>query len=294
MRSTVTYEKFKYSILSEANLVYRGSRIKDLPDELIREWIHNDLCEAVLKLDGIVNQLYRETATLAIQNNAGKLCTGVAHTAAAVAVTGFSGLTIDAWIGGSLIVVSSNILYTAQITDNTATVITISNGSDIPALTGATVILSANNGGTYADLSSLLMIEFAEPIWSVTDGSGAVINHAPAEIGMKYANDHYNRNTRTWRKEGQDIRFDLGYAATLSGNVIVGYYALPTVASTDSSLIDFPREHQEIPRQMTLARIFKTLELLDKEIDAKNTASEKLSKVYESMMLRPRVDGVKE
>jgi hypothetical protein len=241
-----------------------------------------------------VNQLYRETAILAILNNAGKLCTGIAHSVAAVTVTGFSGLTIDAWIGGSLMVVSSNVLYTAQITENTASVITISNGSDIPALSGAIVILSANNGGTYANLSSLLMIEFAEPIWFVTDGDGTVINHAPAEIGMKYPGIYHHRNTKTWRKEGQNIRLDLGDEATLSGNVIVGYYALPTFASTDSSYIDFPREHQEIPRQMTLARIYKMLELIDKEIDAKNTASEKLSKVYESMMLRPRIDEGKE
>jgi len=74
---------------------------------------------------------------------AGHYDASVSHTASAVTVTGFSGLTPDEWKGGSINHIDSDLFYTAQITGNDATTVTISVGTDLPAIVTSAVMLKA-------------------------------------------------------------------------------------------------------------------------------------------------------
>jgi len=192
-RSTVEYQHYLSELRHEAGILEMK---KDFPLSLLEQWIHKDICLSCLKLDGIVNQLYRATASIALSGNAGAYDADVTHVEGATTVSGFSGLTPDAWINGSIVVVKSNVLYTALITDNDATTITISNGSDLPALSDDPAMLSANNGASYVSLASLSMINFAEPVWQALDPDGALIPPAGASYGKSIKDDYYSDSVK--------------------------------------------------------------------------------------------------
>lgn len=261
MRSSVTLKQYMYEIRHEVN---QTKKTDLFPDGLLFKWIHKDICETILRLGGLVNQLYRTISTVALATGAGAYDADVSHTASSVTITGFSGLVPDAWIGGSIITVKTNVIYCAQITDNDATTITISVGTDLPALSGDPAFLTANNSSVYAPLTGLGMINFSEPIWEVLDGSGNPIEFAPLERARNVKNDPMHDDEAYCYLVGQNLYFAIGADKTLSGNVDIGYYALPTEADDLTEYIDFPIEWHDLAQQRTIIRVLKKADMYEK------------------------------
>jgi hypothetical protein len=278
MRSTVTLKQYLAEIRHEADIMDKSDLF---PNGLMYKWIHKDIIETILKLDGIINKIYKANATIAVANNAGYYDATASHVAGNVSVTGFSGLTPDAWIGGSILTVVSNVFYSAQITDNDATTITISVGTDLPVMSGDPVFLTANNSGTYIDVSSLSLIEFNEPFWEIIDSSGVPIEMMDQKQARGISSiPEYDENVY-WHRVGQKVYFVLGLSATLSGNITVGYYQLPTEATTLTAYIDFPLEYHNLAQQLTLVRVFKKLEMMDKARLHESELENKYRKILE-------------
>jgi len=286
-RSNTQFQQYLSEIKHEANIV---DKKKDFPADLLTQWIHKDICLACLKLDGVINQLYRATASIALESCAGAYEADASHSSESTTVSGFTGLTPDAWINGSILVVKSDVFYSAQITDNDATTITISAGGDLPVLSDDPVILTANNGGSYADISSLSMINFAEPIWQVLDPDGAVIPPAPPGFGKSMIDDYYSNNEKTWRVQGQTIQFDLGSSASMSGSITAGYYILPVQATANTDYIDFPIEYQEIPKQMTIIRALRKKGMIGEADRKESEVDSRVSQLLERTMSTQQID----
>ena len=275
-RSAITLQQYLMEIRHEIN---REKKTDLIPDGALRSWAYKDICESVLRLGAIINNLYRTTATIAITSAAGHYDASVSHTASAVTVTGFSGLTPDAWKGGSILHVKSDIFYAAQMIDNAATTVTISVGTDLPAITNGAVMLTANNSNKILDISSLEMISFAEPIWEVLDNNDDPIEECSLEFARSVNADKSNAydSVLFWTQVGQVIHLAIGSGGTASGNFTVGYYARPTEATADTDTIDFPLEYHDLAQQATMIRVLKKLDKLDavkvKEADLKESWS---------------------
>ncbi len=254
MRSDVTRKDYRLQILHE---VAQEIKNEKLPNALINEWAYKDICETVLRLGGLVNQLYRKLGTIAVTSNAGYYDATATHVASSVTVSGFSGLTPDAWIGGTVMCVSSNVFYAAQITDNDATTLTISVGTDLPALSGEPVFMTANNSGNLLDLSSLSMINYQEPVWCVIDPSGNMIPQMNIDRALSIKDITEYDDETYWYLIGQSIALALGADATASGDFQVGYYELPTEPAADTNYIDLPLEWHDLAQQKTMIRILK-------------------------------------
>ena len=255
MRSSVTLKEFMYSIRHETN---EPNPSEEFPNELLFEWIHQDICETVLRLGGLINQLYRKiSGNLAIASAAAGFHTTISHGSGETSVTGFSGLTPDAWIGGAIMAEDGGVLYSAQITDNDATTVTISVGTDLPVLSSVTVLLTNNDAGQYASMSSLSMIHFPEPIWQVLDGSGNPIEPITLEKARNIVGDPNYDGKVFWYLVGENLRLALGDGASISGNLTVGYYELPTKATALTNQIDFPLEYHDLVKQRVMVRILK-------------------------------------
>ncbi len=258
-RSSVTLETYRSEILHECDEVELSEKF---PPGLINKWIHKDLCETILRLGGVINHLYRATASLAVTSGNGWFDPSVSHTAAETSVSGFSGLTPDDWIGGSAVFVDAaaeakGTIYTAQITDNDATTITISNGADLPAITTKPMMLTKNNAGSLIVTSSLSMINFADPFWKVVTDAGVQIPKMNSDLAVNISNIPQYDNKTYYYIVGQNIQLALGSGATASGTWVVGYYVLPTEATADSDSIDFPLEYHTLAQAKTIIRVMK-------------------------------------
>jgi hypothetical protein len=252
--SLVTLEDYRFQILHEVDEVEKSAKF---PANIVNTWIHKDVCGLVLRLGAQINQIYRATASIAVASNAGAYEATADHTASAVTVTGFTGLTPDAWIGGSILVVEANVFYAAQITDNDATTVTISVGTDLPALSSDPVILTANNAGSVIPLSSLLMINYADPIWELVDPSGFQIPKINVDLAQNVVNVPSYDGTTHYYVKGSNIVLALGSGSTASGSYTVGYYKLPVEATVDANYIDLPLEYHDLAQKLTMIRILK-------------------------------------
>jgi len=260
-RSSVDLKQYRYEILHECN---EEGESKEFPKGVVNKYIHKDIIETILKLGGLVNQLYRARATVAISSGAGKLCTAIDHTASATSVTGFSGLVADAWINGSVLVVDSNIFYSAQITDNNTTTVTIKTGTDLPALSSATVILTANNAGSYLALTGLSMLNFTDPIWMILDNTSNPINFIDIDRAVNIANiPGYDSRVYAYLV-GQNLYLAIGSGGSASGSWTIGYYVQPTEATAETDEIDFPIEWHALAQMRTIARILRKKQMYEK------------------------------
>jgi len=242
--------RYLYDIRYEVN----EEIIRDLfPDGVLKQWIYKDIVETVLELGGILNQRYRHLATVAINSGAGGQHSSISHVANSTSVTGFSGLSVNAW--KSILVVKDSVFYYAEISSNTATVVTLARGGDLPALSSDVVILTANNSNTYCDISGLKKINFAEPFWCVLDGSGEPIEQMSIEMQQNLANVEVYDGKVMWYQKGDEIHFALGSGATLSGHVYVGYYKLPIEDMDDLGFVDLPYGYHGISQKKTIARM---------------------------------------
>lgn len=280
-RSLVTLKKYRYEVRHGVDQVVKTNKV---PDTLLNTWVHKDICETILRLGSLVSHLYRKRSTVAISSAAGSYDADVSHTAAATTVTGFSGLVPDAWIGGSIITVKSSVIYCAQITDNDATTITISNGSDLPALSSDPAFLTLNNSQYTVPLTGLYMINFDEPIWEVKDNDGARIEPIDLDNAGYISDDTLNANEAYWTKVGQNVILVAGASKTLSGNVTIGYYELPTEATLVTDYIDFPIEWHDLSQQKTMIRILKKLEQYEKAQERQADLEKKWQEIESSNM----------
>ena len=254
-RSAVDLELIVDEIRRESNIL---TDFENFPDGILYKWIHAAIMEAILKLDGIINNLYRAVSgNIAISGAKASFDATISHTASATTVTGFSGLDVNGWSGGSILAEDSDVLYAAQIASNTSTVVTITVGTDLPALSSVTVLLTANDSGNYIDLTSLSMIHFADPIWEVIDGSGNPIEKIKLENARRISSIPSYDSKVYWYQVGERIYFALGSGASISGNITVGYYVKPTEAAAAATDIDFPEEYQELIRMKVISRIFR-------------------------------------
>lgn len=267
-RSSVTLKQYMFEIRHEIDQVKKSDMF---PDGLLFKWIHKDILETVLRLGPALNQAYRAVAQLTVTDGAGAYEATASHSASATSVTGFTGLTPDGWIGGSVITVVSDVPYSAQITDNDATTLTISSGSDLPVMSDDPVFILSNNAKKYLSLSSLSMLEYEEPIWELVDSNDNPIEQITSDEARNIPNDPMNANEAYWFREGENIRLVLGSDKTLSGNLKVGYYIQPVEATALTDVIDFPAEYHDLAQQRTMIRVLKKLDQYDraqeKEVD---------------------------
>lgn len=253
MLSNKTLEKYMFEIRHEAN---KAKKTAEFPNKLLFEWIHKDICETVLSFGPQLDQIYRTSATLSIQDCAGKLVSAaVNHSSGVVAVTGFTGLSVNAW--GSILVVNSDKFYAGLIKENDATTLTLNDGSSLPVLSSATVILTSNNNKYSIDISSLLMIQYSEPIWQVLDSNSEKINVISIVEAANIKTDIMNQNNAFYYLDKEIIQLVTGASKTLSGDVTVGYYKLPTEATALTALIDLPVEYHSFAQRKTLIRILR-------------------------------------
>jgi hypothetical protein len=236
---------------------------KDFPPGLVNKWIHKDVLESILRLGGAINQLYRAVASIAVTSGQGLLVASVSHSSNAVLVTGFSsGLTPDAWIGGSILINNqaagtAGTLYSAQITDNDTTTITISNGGDLPVVYAKPCILTMNNQGSLISLSSLNMINFAEPVWEVLTDAGVQVPPINIDLAQNILQVPQYDGKIYYYVRGQNVVLALGSGAVASGTWVVGYYILPVEATAETDCIDFPIEYHGLSQTKTIIRILK-------------------------------------
>lgn len=260
-RSAITRNVYRYKVLHAINETKKTS---DLPSGIVNEWIHDDICEAVLRLGGLINHLYRKVVVVALSDALGVYEATATHVAAATEISGFSGLDVAALAGGSIMAVVSDVLEAGQIVTNGVDTITLVNGSSMSAFSGVPVIASVNQSLKYADLTTQEMIWYNEPIWSVTDGSGEPIELMDLETARNIQNDPFSEDERYWYLLGQHLNLALGSSASISGNLNVGLYGLPVKPTLDTEYIDLPGEWQDLPMQRTIIRILKKLEFIDK------------------------------
>ncbi len=267
-RSDVSLKQYMFEIRHE---ISQQKKSEMFPDGLLFAWIHKDLTEAVLRLGGLVNNLFRANATIAVASALGHYDASVDHVASALTITNFSGLGVDDFAGGSILAVDSDVFYSAQIVSNTATVVTISVGTDLPAISTGPVILTANNANVSLVLTSLSMINYSEPIWQVLDSNDDPIEQISLEMARNITNDPSYDDEVYWYQVGQSLYFAIGADASLSGNTTVGYYVLPTEATALTDEIDFPIEWHDLPQQRTMIRVLKKMgqyqKAQEKEVD---------------------------
>ena len=269
--------RYLYDIRYEVN----EERIRDLfPDGVLKQWIYKDIVETVLELGGILNQRYRHLATVAINSGAGGQHSSISHVANSTSVTGFSGLSVNAW--KSILVVKDSVFYYAEISSNTATVVTLARGGDLPALSSDVVILTANNSNTYCDVSGLKKFNYAEPFWCVLDGSGEPIEQMSIEIQQNLANVEVYDGKVMWYQKGDEIHFALGSGATLSGHVYVGYYKLPIEDMDDLGFVDLPYGYHGISQKKTIARMLTKKGLHTEALLKQREADTAMAKVIKS------------
>ena len=288
-RSSVTLKQYLAELRYNAGIAKQAD-FSRFPDGLLMKWVHKDIIEAIKKLEGIINHLYRATATIAVASAVGHYEATASHASGETSVTGFTGLTPDAWINGSILAVVSSVFYAAQITDNDATTITISVGTDLPVISSGAVILTANNAGASISLSSLSMLEFNIPIWELLDSSGEPIELMPLEQARKLSSiSEYDSQVFAYR-QGQSVQFALGSGASLSGNITVGYHELPTEATALTDSIDFPIEYHNLAQQETLVRIYKRMELDQKAAKEENEMDKNYAKILEMNLKAAAID----
>ena len=286
-RSNVTFSIYLYEMRHEVD---QAKKTKDFPNRLLFEWSHKDICMTVARLGGLINQLYRSKQTVAIEDAAGLLGTSISHTAASTSVTGFTGLVADAWIGGSIIAVDSDIIYAGMITDNDGTTLTLSDGSSIPALVSVTVILSANNSKYSADLSGLSMIQSAEPVWEVLDANGQPIEPIDIEEARNISNDIMHADEAYFYVQGQTLAIAAGTEKTLSGNLTVGVYSLPVKGTLLTDYVDLPVEYQDLAQQATMARVLRKLGRIEQAARYEAETEREWAKIEKSLLEAKPID----
>jgi hypothetical protein len=295
-RSSVNLRSYRFEILHECGEVELSDQF---PPGLVNKWIHKDIVETILRLGGIINDAYRATATIAVGSGQALTKTGISHSSAALVVTGFSGLTPDAWIGGSILLSNATdetagTMYAAQITDNDATTVTISNGSDLPVVSSKPCILTKNNSGSSIDLSSLAMINFKDPIWKVLTDAGVPVPPMNIDLAQNIANVPSYDGKIYWYKKGQYVVLALGSGAVASGSYTIGYFILPTEASAETDYIDFPIEYHTLAQMKTVIRILKKKGEAQAAVAKENDLEAAFAKVDESnttMLARDKVSG---
>jgi len=200
--SAVTANEFIEKIRHAAN----ETRITDeFPDGVLLKWVHLDIIETILKLDGIINALYRKSSTIAIASS--KL-----------------------------------------------------------------------------DISSLSMLNFEEPIWIILDNSSIPIDHAPVDLALAITADlssEYDAKV-VWYREANEIKFGIGSGGTVTGNFTVGYYVLPTEATTLATAIDLPLEYHELAMNATVIRILKKKEMLQAAQLKQNELDQKFDDIIQA------------
>ena len=257
MRSSVLAKEFLSEIRHEINQAHKS---KEFPNQLLLKWSHKDICEAVLRLGGHINQLYRANGTCAITTNVGVYQASAAHTSESTTVTiAAASFTPDALIGGSVMTVVSDVFYAAQITDNDGTTLTISRGADLPVMTTDPVMITMNNAKKSALLTGLDMIHYAEPVWQILDGSGNPIENIDINEARNILNDPMMDDEAFYYILGESVQLALGVDKDLSGNLTVGFYELPTEATALTAYIDFPQEWHDLVQQRVMIRVQKKL-----------------------------------
>lgn len=290
-RSATTLDQYMYEIRHEVD---QAKKSAEFPNKLLFEWIHKDICESILRLGGVINQLYRTNATIAISGAAGHYDATVLHASASTDVTGLS-ISADVWAGGSIIVVDSNLIYVAQIVSNTTTQLVITNGSDLPVMDagGEPAMLTANDSNYSIPLSSLLMINYPEPIWQVLDASGASpvpLEPIDIEEARNIAVDPMNDNEAYWYLLGQTVQIAAGASKSLSGNMTIGYYKLPVEATALTDLIDFPIEYHDIAQQRTMIRVLKKLGMADRARAREVDLERRWALIEKNIVSAPQLD----
>ena len=245
-------EQYIYELLHQIN-----ERINVFaPQQRMAKIVHKDICSTIMQVGGYLNQYYRKYATVALNTTQGKVCEDINHTNS-TEVSGFSGLTENAWQDGSIILVKDDVYYFARVVSNTSTTVTIPSSTDLPEFTNEIVILIIGNG-IYADISGLDMMDYDEPIWEVVDGNGKVIERLPDEY-LKFKDNISNipsfDNNVYWYQDGQKLIFVFGNKAKLSGHIKIGYYRLPREAKEMTDCVDLPIEFHNIAQEKTIKRL---------------------------------------
>lgn len=280
-RSNVTLEEYLFETQHEID---QAEKSEKFPPQLLYQWSHKDICETTLRLGGIINQLYRETVSLPVKEAAGHYDATASHVAGAVVVSGFSFLVPDSFVGGSALAIVSGVFYPAQIVSNTATTITITNGLDLPAMTDEKIVLTSNNSKYYLDLSELLMINYAEPIWQVLDNSGNPVDDINIDEARDLLNNSMYNDAMFYYILGQTLPIVAGSNKTVTGNYTVGYYALPVEATALTDYIDFPQDWHSLAQAKTMIRVLTKLEKIDKARNRRIALEKKWADIQASLL----------
>ncbi len=259
---------------------------EDLPFDLVRDWVHKDLCDTLYRMSPLLRPFYREVSAVPVNLGEGIFIFGINHASEETTLTGFPGLTVNQYVNGSLLYVSGTTQYMARVLSNTETEVTIERGASLPVISSGTVLMSTNNSGSYADLSSLNMMWYKDPLWLLTDGSGKQIERAPLEFAEDIDQVPQYDGQVLYRIEGQKIMFLLGYGATLPGFVLVGYHRKPRKAEVGTDCIDMPAEFHNVPQLATMSRV--RARVGDRE--EANSLMKRHDTVIRTLLARARVD----
>ncbi len=268
-----TLDEYLSSLLIDSNI---ETKVELFPQGLIKEWINKDIPNLIMMLGAQLNQYYRRFATVALDSCKASQHTGISHASGSTSVTGFTGLTVNDYQGGCIGVVKGDVYYYAKIESNTATTVTITNGSDIPVLSSDTVVLDVINTGVYADIGSISKMNFDDAIWAVLDGNGKPIAKLPIEFVYNVQNISEFDNNVYWYYYNNKIYFASGSGGKISGHIMIGYYKMPVAVSSLSDCIDLPFEYCTMAQKLTQVRI---LQRLGKEDKSASTLKEVLNDV---------------
>jgi len=245
-------DQYIYEIKHAANIPEKS---KDFPNELIKKWVYKDLCEILIRIGGVINQRYKHTAVAQIDSLYGLMQAAVNHTADAVTVSGFSGLTADEFENGGIIHIGDSKTYYAKIYGNDETTITLDNGSALPAISSGTVILTKCSSGGTIDLLSLNGIDNGDMVWHVRECHGKAVKKITAQLARNITNMPDFNNTVFWYQEGTNLRIVVGAETKWSGFVDIGYYRRPFPFSADSDCVELPTSYVVYAQALTIIRI---------------------------------------
>jgi PKD repeat protein len=227
---------------------------------ILRDWAHQDILTVAFKLLPIIADYYRKQVVVALPSSEAVSFADIAHLAGEVSVTGFSGLSANAYKNGSLMWIGDGAVYYARIKENTASVITLEHGDILPGFSGETVLLTGSSSGATVDLSGLNMAKREEPFWSVLDGSGVPIRKLAIDLAKSIDEAPQYNESIYWHTEGDQLILTVGSGATLPGHILLGIYRNPIKAVLETDCIDLPVEYHNLAQKLTMIRIHTKLE----------------------------------
>ena len=210
-----TLDQYLYEIKHAVDF---ARKTHDFPDTLIKKWMFKDIAETVLKMGAVLNHRYRKLAIATVPSTTAVFEATALHADGSTTVLGFTGLTRDAYIGGSLVHSSQTNIYYAKIVDNDATTVTIANGNSLPELVVPVVmVLSKRTTGGVVDVTALRAMETGNMVWSVVQAGGDPIPRISYDMSANIANMPDFDNTVHWYQRGSDIVFVVGANTVWSG-----------------------------------------------------------------------------